>query len=248
MTGFAEDAGAVVPLYGGGAWTREALRRLEEGLGAARDAGVGEARRAVAGAVERFLREEGTDRATLPEEYVDLLLYRGLRAAGRNEEAQRWAAARLPKGHGPPVFDPRVWPGAVPLAAWELFSSGAVRPLRLDAGEGKVSWVLDFRRLAAGDEGWMELTLLPGLGRLLEALAPAWEKSEGRGTIGLRGLAAAGFGSAGGRKRRGGQNGNGRLDAKAVRRHCEAVLARLAASRGWKTAPDVVEMDFAGRK
>ena len=193
--------------------------------------------------MERYLRGEGTDRGPLPDEYVDLLLYRGLRAAGRDEEARAWAAARLPKGHGAPVFDPRVWPGAVPLSAWRLFAGGLVRSLRMDAGGGRVAWILDFRRLAPDDGGWMELTLLPGVSRLLEVLAPAWEDSGGRGTLGLRGLVASGFAPTGGRTRR--RRRERPLDAAAVRRHCLATLGRIAASRGWPHTPEVVFMDFA---
>lgn len=226
---FPADDGAVVPLYGGGAWAAEARRRLGEVLGD----GDAEARRALAGAVERFLREEGIDRRPLPDEYVDLLLYRGLKAAGQDGAARRWAAARLPAKNGPEPFDPDVWPGPVPLVVWELFASGMVRPLRSLAADGRLAWILDFRRMGPGEAGWMDLTLFPGLRRMLEVLAPAWDAGGGRGTLGLRGLGASGL---------------SRADAEAVGRHCAAVLARLAPVRGWERTPEIVWMDFDGKR
>jgi len=227
--GFPADDGAVVPLYGGGAWAAETRRRLGAVLGG----GETEARRALAGAVERFLREEGIDRRPLPDAYLDLLVFRGLRAAGQDDDARRWAAARLPARNGPEPFDPDVWPGPVPLVVWELFASGMVRPFRTLAADGRLAWILDFRRMGPGEAGWMDLTLFPGLRRMLEILAPAWDPGGGRGTLGLRGL---------------GESGLARKDAEAVGRHCGAVLARLAAARGWKRTPEIVWMDFAGKR
>ena len=200
------------------------MRRLGETLGEG-----GEPWRAVAGAAERFLREEGLEWGAVPEAYLDQLLFRGLLAAGQEEAARRWEAARLPAGHGLRAFDPSVWPGPVPLAAWELFESGAVRPERALAVDGRMAWILDFRRMAPGDEGWMELTLFPGLRRLLEWLAPAWDARGGRGALGLRGLHGTGF---------------SREESEAVRRHCGAVLERVAAARGWGRVPEVVFVDF----
>jgi len=201
----------------------------------------------VAASVARYLDEQGLAFSALPADYLLLLAFRGLCAAGDRDGAGRWARARLPGlAAGPNPFDPAVWPGPVPPVVWSLFARGLVRPVRSIAADGRLIWTLDFRRLKSEDGGWLELTLLPGLHALVEQLVPAWDARDGQGVLGLRGLFASGFAPSG-RRSRGGRRGEARLDAGAIRAYCVRLLSREAMARGWMHRPDVVYLDLAGR-
>lgn len=220
------------------AWL-EGLLRETIGPGAA----AAETAREVAASVARYLDAQGLAFSALPGDYLLLLAYRGLCAAGARDAAGRWSRARLPGlAAGPNPFDPAVWPGPVPPVVWSLFSRGLVRPVRSVAADGRLIWTLDFLRLKSSDGGWLELTLLPGLRALVEQLVPAWDADGGRGVLGLRGLFASGFAPSA-RRSRSPRRGAARLDAAAIRAYCVRLLSREAAARSWPRRPDVVYLD-----
>lgn len=201
---------------------------------------------AVAAAVGRFLDEQRLAFATLPDRYLWLLAYRGLCAAGARDVAARWIRARLPEMAAEPnPFDPDVWPGPVPLVVWTLFDSRLVRPVRSLTADGRLMWMLDFRRLRPGDGGWLELTLLPGLGALVEQMAPAWDAVDGRGVLALRGLLATGFAPT---PRRRSRLRDACLDTTAIRAYCLRLLSRETERRHWARRPDVVFLDAPRRE
>ena len=224
--------------------TRAILRRhLEDLLHLANlDSTLAEA---VSSAVTTFLADQRLS-PPLPDDYLHLLIYRALRTLHQDAAARAWAAAHLPGSGQPPVFDPEVWPGPVPLLVWQLFTSRLVRPARTLTAEGRILWTLDFRRLRREEAGWLEITLLPGLRALLEQLAPAWDETSGAGLLGLRGLYAAGFAPTPRRKRKT-HSAFAPLDAAALRAFCLHVLARLQTVRGWRRSPDVLYLDFPSK-
>lgn len=191
----------------------------------------------VAHAVEAFC---GAQRLMLPlpDAYLDALIHRALVAVGEADAAAYWAAERLPGSSIPEQFAPAVWPGAVPLAVWRLFASGAIRYSRRMLADGRDVWRLDFARIHVDAAGWLELTFYPGLRALLQELAVGWDAAAGCGVLGLCGLYATGFAPS---VRR------GELDAAQVRRYCQQVLGILAAQRGWRTVPEVVYLDLPPR-
>lgn len=199
--------------------------------------------REIAASVARFLLAQDIADAPLPPAYLDLLAFRALCAAGERPAALRYAQGRLPADADTPIpFDPEVWPGPVPLSIWSLFDQRLVRPLRSRADDGRILWMLDFRRLRPSDAGWLELTLLPGLRTLLEQIAPAFDP-DGRGVLGLRGLYATGFApSAPSRRRR-----PAPLAAPDIRAFCLRILSRQALLRRWPARPDVIYLDAPSR-
>lgn len=200
---------------------------------------------AVSSAVTAYLADQHLA-PPLPDDYLHLLIYRTLRTLNQNDAARSWAAAHLPDTSGqPPVFDPDIWPGPVPLLVWQLFASRLVRPARTLTAEGKILWTLDFRRLRREEAGWLEITLLPGLRALIEQLAPAWDDTSGAGLLGLRGLYAAGFAPTPRRRKKAKRHSRyAPLDAPAIRAFCLRVLTHLQTARGWLRTPSVLYLDF----
>ena len=201
---------------------------------------------AVPAAVTAYLADQRLS-PPLPDDYLHLMIYRALRTLNQPDAARAWAAAHLPDAGDPPVFDPAVWPGPVPLLVWQLFASRLVRPARTLAADGTILWTLDFRRIRQEQAGWLEITLLPGLRALLEQLAPAWDDSSGAGLLGLRGLYAAGFAPTPRRRKARAPSALAPLDAPAIRAFCLRVFANLQTARAWKRSPDVLYLDFNSR-
>lgn len=226
---------------------------------------------AVSAAVVHYLEEQGLQ-LPLPDEYLHLMIYRALRSLRQNDAAAAWAAAQLdenrtdstataeaatvaespvpyvspPTPQRLPIFDPEIWPGPVPYIVWQLFASRLVRPLRSMTREGRILWTLDFRRIKCDQAGWMELVLFPGLHVLLEQLADAWDASNGEGTLGLRGLYAAGFAPTppSHRQRNAKHSAFAPLDAPAVRAFILRVLQNLRRARHWTHTPEVIYLDL----
>lgn len=220
-----------VPLYGTGL-----AEEVREGWPGEAGEGPGkEVLQAVGTAMERYLEEQGLRKGNAPEGYVDRLLYRSLRSVGEDTAAGRWARWAFPGEKEKPAVDPEFWPGPVPVEVWRLFESRVVRPLRSRTADGRRMWIFDFQCWRGEEEGWMELTLLPGVRAILEQLAWGWDPS-GDGVLGLRGL--QGGAAEAGRKRR--RRGGARSEAERIRRFCEDVLERVAKERGWGGRPDVV--------
>ena len=218
---------ASVPLYGTGL-----AEEVREGWPGESGEGPGkEVLQAVGTAMERYLEEQGLRKGNAPEGYVDRLLYRSLRSVGEDAAAGRWARWAFPGEKEKPAVDPEYWPGPVPLEVWRLFESRVVRPLRSRTADGRRMWIFDFRCWRGEEEGWMELTLLPGLRAILEQLAWGWDPT-GAGVLGLRGMPTEG--------RRRGHGGVETSAAERIRRFCEDVLDRVAKERGWAGRPDVV--------
>lgn len=215
---------ASVPLYGTGL-AEEVREGWPEGAGE----GPGkEVLQAVGTAMERYLGEQGLGRGEVPGEYVERLLYRALRSVGEDGAAGRRAKWAFPGEKEKPAVDPDYWPGPVPLETWRLFEERIVRPMRGRTADGRKMWILDFHCWKRPEEGWMELTLLPGIRAILERLSWGWDP-DGAGVLGLRGLA-------------GGETDAG-VEAESIRRFCAEVLARVGKERGWGMVPDVVRLD-----
>ncbi len=112
---------------------------------------------------------------------------------------------------------------------YPLFSSRALHPQHL-ASAGSV-WVLDFNQIRLTEADRHELLLFQTVRVLTEQVSNVWKKSDGRGTLGVKGLP--------------------RLirfvrDRKAARQlpgHIRDVLALRAQKNGWTNVPTVLLFD-----
>lgn len=207
------------------------------------DAGAAQA---VADAITAYCEEQFIA-PPLPTGYLDMMVYRALKALNQTEAAGFIAQTRLPQWDIHNVFDPAIWPGPVPLIVWRLFASQIVRPSRTVTAGGKVLWILDFARLHREDAGWMEITFFPGLRALVTQLAAAWDDTAGEGYLGLRGLYAAGFAPTPRRKPK--KNAaHSDFHAGEIRAYILQVLEHVRRDRGWKQCPRVLYLEFPPRK
>lgn len=112
---------------------------------------------------------------------------------------------------------------------YPLFSSRALRP-QLLASAGTL-WVLDFNRVKLTDADRHELVLFQTVRVLTENVSWVWKKTEGKGTLGIKGLARLT------RFVRGRKTSHQMLD------HVRDVLALRAQKNGWPCAPAVLLLD-----
>jgi hypothetical protein len=195
------------------------------------------------GALQRIFRTLEIDRhATAPEvaesvalfcqtrgevsgHSLSLLMARSFCAAGDVEAAARVLAGdRLHERHAELWLT--VLSAEYPFPElYPLFSSRALRPLQL-ASAGRL-WVLDFGRIAWPAADRTELVLFQTLRRLTETVCCVWNKTDGRGTLGLKGLDRLAL-SCG---------------IRPPVQHIQDVLARRAQQSGWHRTPATLLLD-----
>ncbi len=164
----------------------------------------------------------------LPDHTLSLLMARSFCTTGDSE-----AAARIlhhDRRHAPhagswlDVLSAEYpFPELVPL-----FSSRVLRPLRLASATGPL-WVLDLQNVHLTDADCHELILFRTLRTLTEKSVSVWKKTDGHGTLGIKGLVRW--------IRRNG-------DAEPYAEHIRAVLARTAGQNGWHHTPAVLLLDL----
>lgn len=127
----------------------------------------------------------------------------------------------------------------LPLPVRELHATGWFRPLGGNLrGQGR-NWLLEVNRFAAC-RGGLELQFFCEMKDALEAVAPVWEESCGRGALALRGLRSALCGM------RGSPPGASEAAGFAleIRRYCGWLMSGIACARDWSAVPDVVIRDL----
>jgi hypothetical protein len=113
---------------------------------------------------------------------------------------------------------------------YPLFSSRALRPQSL-ASAGTV-WVLDLDQIRLTEADRHELILFQTVRALTEKVSNVWKKSDGQGTLGIKGLARLT------------KFVRGRHPAKQLIDHINAVLGLCARKNGWSASPDVLLIDL----
>ena len=113
---------------------------------------------------------------------------------------------------------------------YPLFSARALRPQSLTSAGAL--WVLDFDRIRLTEADRHELIIFQTVRVLTEKVSNVWKKTEGRGTLGVKGLSRlAGF-------------VRGRRMSRALPGHISDVLALCAKKNGWPVAPSVLLLDL----
>ncbi len=168
------------------------------------------------------------------ERSLSLLMARSFYAAGDVEAADRilssdescsaCAASWLNVLSGEYLF-PELFP---------LFSSRALYPLHLHVAFDGTAWVLDFDRVLLTDADRHELILFQTLHMLLEKVSNVWKRSNGSGTLGVKGLRRV--------LRR--QTPHRPKDAAQFLTYMQDVLSQQAATARWASVPSVLLLDF----
>jgi hypothetical protein len=114
---------------------------------------------------------------------------------------------------------------------YPLFSSRALHPIRLQTVGSQTVWVLDFGRVLLTDADRHEIILLQTLRTLTEKVSNVWKKSNGQGTLAVKGLSRL---SLAARPR----------SAQNLPEYLRRVLARRAALCGWPSVPSVLTLDL----
>jgi len=113
---------------------------------------------------------------------------------------------------------------------YPLFSSRALRPQSL-ASAGTV-WVLDLDQIRLTEADRHELILFQTVRALTEKVSNVWKKSDGQGTLGIKGLARLT------------KFVRGRHPAKQLIDHINDVLGLCARKNGWSASPCVLLIDL----
>jgi hypothetical protein len=118
---------------------------------------------------------------------------------------------------------------------YPLFSSQALRPLRLKtAGGGESTWVLDLERVVLSEADRHEMILLQTLRVLTEKVSNVWKKTDGNGTLVVKGLP---------RLTAFVQPRTGRALPQMIH-YLQDVLQRSADRHGWSSVPSVLLLDL----
>ena len=205
-------------------------------------------RRLWSGTVQQFFQTLGiNDRASAPDiteslavfcqqhdripgRTLSLLMARSFCITGDTEAASR--ILRHDRAHSPHTDSwLEVLSAGYPFPElYPLFSSRALHPQNF-ASTGAV-WVLDFNRIALTEADRHELILFQTVRVLTEQVSNVWKKSNGRGTLGVKGLARLT------RFVHGGQI------SQQLPGHIRDVLTLCAQKNGWENVPDVLLFDL----
>jgi len=117
---------------------------------------------------------------------------------------------------------------------YPLFSSRALRPLRLKTVGEKTTWVLDLEKFHLSDANRHEMILMQTLRVLTEKVSNVWKKADGRGTLVIKGhsrisnLTYPRCGRA----------------APQMISYLQDILQRCAKRNGWSAVPSVLLLDL----
>lgn len=167
----------------------------------------------------------------MPGRNLSLLMARSFCAVGDRAAAVRVLQRdQLHRAHADSWLD--VLSAEYPFPdLYPLFSSRALHPLRLSTVGSQTVWVLDFDQIYLSDADRHEMILLQTLRALTEKVSNVWSKSNGRGTLAVKGLH--------------------RLDSVFCSRSAQNlsvylrnVLIRRANRRGWPFVPSILMLDL----
>jgi hypothetical protein len=113
---------------------------------------------------------------------------------------------------------------------YPLFSSRALRPQKMLSSGGV--WVLDFERIQLTEADRHELILFQTVRVLTEKVSSVWKKVDGRGTLGIKGLARLA------------RFVRGRQPEQQLFDHLCDVLERRTQKNGWSHTPSVLLLDL----
>jgi hypothetical protein len=119
-----------------------------------------------------------------------------------------------------------------------VLGTGMVRPAEwIVSGEDSM-WVMDLKAMTVLDGPGLELVLFRSLGLVLGSIADVWDKTGGRGVLGLLHVSQTASALTGGSLRE-----TRRLGLE-IKDRCAERLSGLGASRGWTHVPVVMDLDL----
>ena len=170
------------------------------------------------------------DYSHIPKHTLSLLMARSFCATGDAE-----AAGRILRHDGThrPHTDSwiEVLSSGYPFPElYPLFSARALRPQSLTSAGAL--WVLDFDRIQRTEADRHELIIFQTVRALTEKVSNVWKKTEGRGTLGVKGLARLT------------RFVHARRTSQQLPGHIRDVLDLRAQKNGWPSAPSVLLFDL----
>jgi len=115
-----------------------------------------------------------------------------------------------------------------------LFSSHALRPLRLRSAGQDAAWVLDLGKIYLSDADRHEIILKQTLRVLIQTASNLWKKSDGQGVLVIKGLPS--YSSA--------QIHNVNLPVSELMDYIKDILQQCAARLEWTLTPSVLLLDM----
>ena len=193
--------------------------------------------REVARAVERYLDLLPTS-ASIPDDYLAVLIARALRGAGEEDAARAVLAPLVPAGIKVDALERiATWRGLTP-AGWRLCAARVVRPSSWSSEGGRTVWVLDLNRLRLDEDHCFELSFWQVLGRVLRSLCAVWDADGGEGMLAVSGLFIMARHLSSGVRR-------SRRFGKEVEQFCRETLSSCGERRDWSKVPRVLVLDAA---
>lgn len=170
--------------------------------------------------------------AHIPDGALSLLMARSFCVTGDTEAAGR--ILRHDRAHRPHAGSwLEVLSAGYPFPElYPLFSSRALRPQSLTSAGAL--WVLDLDKIRLTDADRHELILFQTVRVLTEQVSNVWKKTEGRGTLGVKGL----------KRLTGFVHPCGLQSSRQFLDYIGDVLARRARQNGWAGAPAVLLFDL----
>lgn len=159
------------------------------------------------------------------------LIAKSLWSVGEDDRARRCLDLCHP-GH-PMATDAVCSPDSSLLVWRACFSQGLLREAT-DVTAGGAAWVLDCAKLAESLGAGLELTLANALNAILRRISFIWDRTRGRGLLGLRRFDA--FSPGSGRRR-----AEFRREILAL---CRARLEDLREARHWEASPGVIHWEL----
>ena len=120
-----------------------------------------------------------------------------------------------------------------------VFGSGLVHPSEWEVTGGDDVWTLDLRQITVRDDSALELVFFGSLNIVLGSIADVWERSQGRGVLGLRHVCSAASALLGGA-----DFGSVAALATEINKACESKLGQIHTERSWQHVPAVMNLDF----
>ena len=168
--------------------------------------------------------------AHMTEHALSLLMARSFCATGDDEAAGRILRHdRIHRSHADSWIE--VLSSGYPFPElYPLFSARALRPQSLTSAGAL--WVFDFDQIRLTEADRHELIIFQTVRVLTEKVSNVWKKTEGRGTLGVKGLSRLA------------QFVRGRSASHRLLGHIRDVLALRAQKNGWPVAPAVLLLDL----
>ena len=122
-----------------------------------------------------------------------------------------------------------------------VFGSGLVRASIWEFSGEDPLWILDLRKLVLNSGVQIEMAIFKSLSAVLDTVTDVWEKTSGRGRLGLRHVSSTAeqlLGEADDKRKK-----RSRAFSEEILQRCAMKLQDIAALRDWMHRPDVVNLD-----